>query len=232
MIQPRVRDESAAPISAPSSTPRILPPLISSTRIPAASLAPPDSPLLPDQPPPPPSSSAARGIPAASLAPDSPMPLQSTAGPATPSSLLLPPPLSRVNARRSPSLDQRRRYRASTAGPPQSLHASSRVPAARHRIVCPCRRHGGSPSLTRRSSPEKPGPFSQTRSPETEKMNKRVERRKRVSRMLPAPIPLHVREFWHHGMNYLFGPRDLMPVVNVVVCIGCDPFTDWLLGSF
>uniref|UniRef100_A0A0E0QZC3 Uncharacterized protein n=1 Tax=Oryza rufipogon TaxID=4529 RepID=A0A0E0QZC3_ORYRU len=56
------------------------------------------------------------------------MPLQSTAGPATPSSLLLPPPLSRVNARRSPSLDQRRRYRASTAGPPQSLHASSRVP--------------------------------------------------------------------------------------------------------
>ncbi|BAF21393.2 Os07g0420000 [Oryza sativa Japonica Group] len=160
------------------------------------------------------------------------MPLQSTAGPATPSSLLLPPPLSRVNARRSPSLDQRRRYRASTAGPPQSLHASSRVPAARHRIVCPCRRRGGSPSLTRRSSPEKPGPFSQTRSPETEKMNKRVERRKRVSRMLPAPIPLHVREFWHHGMNYLFGPRDLMPVVNVVVCIGCDPFTDWLLGSF
>uniref|UniRef100_A0A0E0Q7A2 Uncharacterized protein n=1 Tax=Oryza rufipogon TaxID=4529 RepID=A0A0E0Q7A2_ORYRU len=182
MIPPRVRDESAAPISAPSSTPRILPPLISSTRIPAASLAPPDSPLLPDQPPPPPSSSAARGIPAASLAPDSPMPLQSTAGPATPSSLLLPPPLSRVNARRSPSLDQRRRYRASTAGPPQSLHASSRVPAARHRIVCPCRRHGGSPSLTRRSSPEKPGPFSQTRSPETEKMNKRVERRKRDSR--------------------------------------------------
>ncbi|BAF26566.1 Os10g0427900 [Oryza sativa Japonica Group] len=57
--------------------------------------------------------------------PDSPMPLQSTAGPATPSSLLLPPPLSRVNARRSPSLDQRRRYRASTAGPPQSLRASS-----------------------------------------------------------------------------------------------------------
>lgn len=56
MIPPRVRDESAAPISAPSSTPRILPPLISSTRIPAASLAPPDSPLLPDQPPPPPSS--------------------------------------------------------------------------------------------------------------------------------------------------------------------------------
>ncbi|EEC66993.1 hypothetical protein OsI_33691 [Oryza sativa Indica Group] len=91
------------------------------------------------------------------------MPLQSTAGPATPSSLLLPPPLSRVNARRSPSLDQRRRYRASTAGPPQSLRASSR--------------RGGSPSLTRRSSPEKPGPFSQTRSPETEKMNKRVERR-------------------------------------------------------
>ncbi|EEE50989.1 hypothetical protein OsJ_31594 [Oryza sativa Japonica Group] len=32
-------------------------------------------------------------------------------------------------------------------------------------------------------------------------------------------------------MNYLFGPRDLMPVVNVVVCIGCDPFTDWLLGQ-
>uniref|UniRef100_A0A0D3HIZ3 Uncharacterized protein n=1 Tax=Oryza barthii TaxID=65489 RepID=A0A0D3HIZ3_9ORYZ len=73
------------------------------------------------------------------------------------------------------------RAAAAAPPPPDDLNrcAPPRESPPHATAPCPCRRHGGSPSLTRRSSPEKPGPFSQTRTPETEKMNKRVERRKR-----------------------------------------------------